>query len=473
MGLARARRKKVFVTACLTSFFMFCFLYDRSTDENVKKYTFYGGNYAKIHLLRQNETDTQHCDSETVILSSKLDSRHPWQSDSKCSKFLISHMIPYCRPPTALASFPGSGNTWLRFLIESATGVFTGSRYKDLQIQMYGLWGEIRSWEDGTTIVQKTHDASKHHVTKDFGGRAIIIVRNPYDAILSTHNFMYAGHHGKAPARNFARPDWHQFVTIQASKWLDMATNWTMHSSPKKVLVVHYENVKTDVLTEMRKILNFFNMPISEDRLKCLFKHKDGLFHREPTKTPEVVPFNPEIRKAMDNVINHVNENILKKRGYDPMPTYLYNFYQKTDEEILVDLRKKNQKLSEKLSKMPKKVIDDKESHQVRAHGTKMVLEQYVKWLDVDNEKSPDLGADATSTDDTKSKVMKELFKKFKQNSNSNTITGLSEKAEGILSKAVELWPILQRPFARDPVDDAIETDGFRGKKISDLYLPY
>ena len=68
---------------------------------------------------------------------------------------------------------------------------------------------------------------------------------------------------------------------------------------------------------------------------------------------------------------------------------------------------------------------------------------------------------------------MKELFKKFKQNSNSNTITGLPEKAEGILSKAVELWPILQRPFARDPVDDAIEADGFRGKKISDLYLPY
>ena len=68
---------------------------------------------------------------------------------------------------------------------------------------------------------------------------------------------------------------------------------------------------------------------------------------------------------------------------------------------------------------------------------------------------------------------MKELFKKFKQNSNSNTIMSSSEKAEEILSKAVELWPILQRPFAWDPVDDAIETDGFRGKKISDLYLPY
>ena len=95
-----------------------------------------------------------------------------------------------------------------------------------------GLWGEIRSWEDGTTIVQKTHDANKHHVQtvswptkksecaratrdwflphtfflQDYGGRAILILRNPYDAILSTHNFMYAGHHGKAPARNYARP---------------------------------------------------------------------------------------------------------------------------------------------------------------------------------------------------------------------------------------------------------------------------
>ena len=105
------------------------------------------------------------------------------------------------------------------------------------------------------------------------------------------------------------------------------------------MLVVHYENVKFDVLTEMRKILNFFDMPISEKRLECLFKHKDGLFHREPTKSPDVVPFNKEIRSAMDNVISHVNENILKKRGYDPMPTYLYNFYQKVIMTCLIKFK--------------------------------------------------------------------------------------------------------------------------------------
>ena len=67
---------------------------------------------------------------------------------------------------------------------------------------------------------------------------------------------------------------------------------------------------------------------------------------------------------------------------------------------------------------------------------------------------------------------MKELFKTFGQNSGSKTLTGLSEKAEGILSKAVELWPILQRPFAKDPIEDAIESDNSRGHKISDLFLP-
>jgi hypothetical protein len=55
-----------------------------------------------------------------------------------CEYFGSSHMILQCRPPVALASYPGSGNTWLRYLIEGAGGVFTGSRYKDLQIQMFG-----------------------------------------------------------------------------------------------------------------------------------------------------------------------------------------------------------------------------------------------------------------------------------------------------------------------------------------------
>jgi len=40
---------------------------------------------------------------------------------------------------TALVSYPGSGNTWLRHLIEMASGVFTGSVYFDENLYSRGV----------------------------------------------------------------------------------------------------------------------------------------------------------------------------------------------------------------------------------------------------------------------------------------------------------------------------------------------
>lgn len=58
----------------------------------------------------------------------------------------------------ALVSFPRSGNSWLRQLIEAATGVFTGSFYQATDSLADFFPGELR-WRDGSTIVQKTHQS--------------------------------------------------------------------------------------------------------------------------------------------------------------------------------------------------------------------------------------------------------------------------------------------------------------------------
>lgn len=42
----------------------------------------------------------------------------------------------------ALASFPGSGNTWLRYLLQQATGIFTGSVYNDFGLLKSGFPAE-------------------------------------------------------------------------------------------------------------------------------------------------------------------------------------------------------------------------------------------------------------------------------------------------------------------------------------------
>jgi len=42
-------------------------------------------------------------------------------------------------PITSLSSYPGSGNTWVRYLIEEYTGYYTGSIYTDKNLAQGGF----------------------------------------------------------------------------------------------------------------------------------------------------------------------------------------------------------------------------------------------------------------------------------------------------------------------------------------------
>ena len=78
-----------------------------------------------------------------------------------------------------LASFPGSGNTWSRLLLEETTGVYTGSVYCDTQLLRSGHYGE--GINSSHVIAVKSHTRFK---PADVRG-IIYIVRNPFHAILS------------------------------------------------------------------------------------------------------------------------------------------------------------------------------------------------------------------------------------------------------------------------------------------------
>jgi hypothetical protein len=63
---------------------------------------------------------------------------------------------PGHHPRVALSSFPGSGNTWARILLEKATGLRTGSEYYDNKLVRAGLAGE-GSAHLNDTVAFKTH----------------------------------------------------------------------------------------------------------------------------------------------------------------------------------------------------------------------------------------------------------------------------------------------------------------------------
>ena len=83
------------------------------------------------------------------------------------------------------------------------------------------------------------------------------------------------------------------------------------------------------------------------------------------------------------------------KQGYPRLPTELYKFYRKTDEDILREFEIENMNMNSNL------VEDENETENInQSIGTKMVVDHYVRWL---NEES-------SSKDDSQSKMIKTLY---------------------------------------------------------------
>ncbi|CAJ1068279.1 WSC domain-containing protein 2 [Xyrichtys novacula] len=96
----------------------------------------------------------------------------------------------------ALASFPGAGNTWARHLIELATGFYTGSYYFDGSLYNKGFKGERDHWRSGRTICIKTHESGRKEI--EAFDSSILMIRNPYKALMAEFNRKYGGHIGFA-----------------------------------------------------------------------------------------------------------------------------------------------------------------------------------------------------------------------------------------------------------------------------------
>ena len=92
----------------------------------------------------------------------------------------------------ALVSVPGSGNTWVRGLLEKVTGICTGSIYCDAPLRVSGFIGEYI--HDGSVLVVKTHTSDHQWKGKQLEKRnqedglyssAILLIRNPFDTFVS------------------------------------------------------------------------------------------------------------------------------------------------------------------------------------------------------------------------------------------------------------------------------------------------
>lgn len=208
-------------------------------------------------------------------------------------------------PKTTLSSYPGSGNTWVRYLIEEFTGYYTGSIYNDNKLYVGGFKGEKEDWHGGRVVAIKAHSFKEDRGLED----AILLIRNPYDAILAEFNRNKGGgdhHTGVATNDDFQSPDWTEMdFSRRAFRWFKL---YYGNLVSRTTLPVFYEKMKQDPVPEMQKISEFLNMTNTdyEDRLDCLFSEHSKKFKRSSDRgydpymyvdQAKLQPVNDQIRK--------------------------------------------------------------------------------------------------------------------------------------------------------------------------------
>ncbi|XP_017115150.1 WSCD family member CG9164 [Drosophila elegans] len=199
---------------------------------------------------------------------------------------------------TALASFPGSGNTWLRYLLQQSTGILTGSIYKDYGLLKTGFPAENVC--NSSVLLVKTHEwGSKAWAPFS---KAILLVRDPEKAIIAEFNRQSGGHIGFASPDRYKRTKgkyWQQFVSNKLKGWEMMNLSWARNFTGS-IKVVFYDDLVHHTERELRSILEFLQFPVSEPLMRCAIMRKEGIFRRKK-RLLSFDPYTESMRAEVQN----------------------------------------------------------------------------------------------------------------------------------------------------------------------------
>eukprot|EP01041_Mallomonas_annulata_P013498 gene13498-28628_t len=180
--------------------------------------------------------------------------------------------------PPLLYSFPGSGNTWCRVLLDYATGIFSGSVYHDIDL-MDALPGEAVCNRRVSVIKAHPHmQTFKILQTTGLlpgkctqGGinqfeRIIFLIRNPFDAIWSEFQRRASrSHTGGIPRNRFNEKKWRShcgFLSLKYKEMIDIEYTGFRKTLPSSsILIVKYEdlqshNKRVDTLKRMIRFID-------------------------------------------------------------------------------------------------------------------------------------------------------------------------------------------------------------------------
>ncbi|WP_028457975.1 sulfotransferase domain-containing protein [Chloroflexus sp. Y-396-1] len=161
-----------------------------------------------------------------------------------------------------LASFPKSGNTWVRFLLAN---LLAG---RELELQGFGRYvpdshikGDLAYMADPTTPFNQMRPrfVKTHLYYRPIFRRAIYIVRDGRDAMTSFYHWRN---------RRSGKPVSLREIIVGETywgRWSDHVLGWL--NSGCELLVVKYEDLYADTAGQLRRILDFCHLHASEEQI--------------------------------------------------------------------------------------------------------------------------------------------------------------------------------------------------------------
>lgn len=111
--------------------------------------------------------------------------------------------------------------------------------------------------------------------------------------------------------QSFSVTEWPEFVKNYAPWWVSHTLDWLKYG--RNVKVIHFEDLKHHLFSQMKKMVSYLGLEVSEDRLLCVEGQKDGNFKRSGLRKLEYDPYTPEMRRMIDGFIKKVDEALKMK----------------------------------------------------------------------------------------------------------------------------------------------------------------
>ena len=212
-------------------------------------------------------------------------------------------LLPYPGPKVALASFPGSGNSWVRYLMEQSTGYHTGSVYIDYNLMRYGF---LEFVFNSSLIAIKTHETygtiNKYFTKSIDYKKCILVVRNPKDAFVAEINRFFTNDHRKSlKTFRWKSEQVQQKLLELVYRWKLFLLSWLDFSGP--LLVVQFEKLVDNYKLQLERIVNFLGLQFDLEGLECLKHNNSGYFKRSKESEPY---FSTEVLLLLQHVITVV-----------------------------------------------------------------------------------------------------------------------------------------------------------------------